>query len=179
MSLLRKVAASVVTVAIVLPTVACGVQFEPITLGQFEDALEFIGLEYEPYAGELPPEGKYSFVEEEEKGADASYGLGVLNNHYAYMDFYDEAVGDEYFKKLYDEFEDDLKEQRFQGKCEFSYEPGNGYVLYDGENDGVYTYGAMYYRDGIYLAVYTNTDKHKAVDEVKSFLDHLGFTKPE
>lgn len=179
MSIFRKAAACVLTIAVMAPTVACGVQYDAITLGQFEDAVEFIGLEYEAYAGELPPPGYYSFTEDEEHGADASYGLSLTGNHYAYMDFYDSSEGDKYFKSLYDEFEDQLKEERFEGRCDYSYGTGSGYLLYNGVRDGMYTYGAMYYKDGIYVAAYTDSDKNKCINEINSFLGHLDFTKPD
>lgn len=166
----------------------CGVKkFEATDKKAFKNALEdVLDLDDDDYNSVSDPTSIYSYsyvspfldgmdlLDDYEIKMDIEYVDG--DNHYYFIEFKDEDDALEFFEdNIYDTFEDVKEDKDFKGKSFTLLNETTGYVIVNGESDSDDffeddIYGGFYVQDGIFVAVYTLSDKDSKIEDINEFL---------
>lgn len=169
-------------------------KFEATTKKDFKNALEdVLDLDDDDYNSVANPTSIYSYsyvspfldgmdlLDEYEIAMDIEYSDG--DDHYYFMEFDDEEDALEFFEDtFYDAFQDVIKDKDFEGKYFTYLDEEMGYVIVHGESDSDDFFdddivGGFFVKDGVFVAVYTLSDKDSHIEDINAFLEAIGYPK--
>ena len=176
---LTKGIVSVALVGSMLMSVAGCASFNLISYKDFKKALEdAVNLDDDDIR-----EYKNSTVD----GNDTKHEIYATDGKCAYMfiefDDADDAV--DYFEDVYDEFEDTVKDDDFDGSYKKAYSESSqtGYILVNGDSDNDdfmdgKCYGGIFLKENTIVVVMANSQKSSDIEDIDAVLDAIGYPKP-
>ena len=144
----------------------CG--FEEITIKQMESTLERLyGSDYQ-----------YDYYSDSASYYDyASYwGDNMTVYMYIYDDVSDAAEEFEYY--YYEDIVEDIEDNDFYGKADYSFSGTDGYVVFDGEWYGDDYYGGFFFTGHMIICCYTYDADNYAKSDIDDFLNAIGYPTP-
>ena len=144
----------------------CG--FDEITIQQMESTLERLyGSDY-----------KYDYYSDAASYYDyASYwGDNMTVYMYIYDDVSDAAEEFEYY--YYEDIVEDIEDNDFYGKADYSFSGTEGYVVFDGEWYGDDYYGGFFFTGHMIICCYTYDADNYAKSDIDDFLNAIGYPTP-
>ncbi|MCQ2482379.1 MAG: hypothetical protein MJ153_02685 [Clostridia bacterium] len=171
MKIFKKTVLFTFTVAMVLSMTACGKSFKQIDEDKFEDGLKVLKLDDE----------MNEYDEDDYLDDDMTYKAYVYddNKAYIYMEFEDEEAAKDYFEdNYYEDFEDYLLDEEFEGEESHKLKKDTGYILFNGEEEGDDVYGGIFLKGETIVVAEAGSTKKSAMKDINAFLDEIGYPKP-
>jgi len=104
---------------------------------------------------------------------------------YAFIEFDDADDAVDYFEEVYDEFEDTLKDDDFDGSYKKAYNENaqTGYILLNGDSDNDdfmdgKVYGGVFLKENTIVIVMANSQKSSDMEDIDAMLSAIGYPKP-
>lgn len=167
----KKAMSLTLIMAMALSLTACGKSFKAISKKDFEKGLKAIKLD-----DDIEEED-----DEDELDDDMTYEALVYadNQAYRFMEFEDEDAAFDYFEEnYYDEFEDYLEDDEFEGEESHKLKKDTGYILFNGEEDGDDVYGGVFLKGNTIVVAEAGSTKKSAKKDIDAFLKAIGYPKP-
>ena len=142
--------------------------FEELTIKQMESTLERLyGSDYQ-----------YDYYSDSASYYDYASYWG--DNMTVYMYIYDEVsdAAEEFEYYYYEDIVEDIEDNDFYGKTDYSFSGTEGYVLFDGEWYGDDYYGGFFFTGHMVLCCYTYDADNYAISEINDFLNAIGYPTP-
>ena len=140
----------------------------PITLNDFEDALGNYDSDY--------------YISYDDYGEEyAMYFEDDVMICYTSFDDIDDAQ--DFFEQTYDDFEDMVDDNEFEGAYNSYYEGNYGYILFDGDSNdmeylGDHLYGGIYLSENVVVYAIATDDSSSDRQKVDEFLTGIGYPLP-
>lgn len=95
-----------------------------------------------------------------------------------YMAYDDADDASDFFEDTYDELEDSIADDEFDGTYDLEFDGNYGYMIFDGEMDGSYLYGGIYLTDNVIIYAIATSNSASDKEEVDEFLTAIGYPLP-
>lgn len=178
---IKKFLSVVMIVTMMTSLVACK-SFKAIDDKAFEDAVdEVYGEEPREYTEDM-----FEYAGYDEYDLDCNYYYYLDDGILEYYEFDDEEGAREFFEDYYyNEFEDMIEDDDFEGSRSSGLSGSRGYIIVNGECDGSEfwaeideAYGGVYWVDNIVVVAMMNSDKKSDIKDMDAFLDAIGYPAP-
>ncbi len=171
MKISKKTVSMTLIMAMTLSMTACGKNFKQIDEDVFEEGLKVLKLD----------DNMSEYDEKDYLDDDMTYKAFVYddNQAYIYMEFEDEDAAIDYFEdNYYEDFEDYLLDEEFEGEESHKLKKDTGYILYNGEEEGDEVYGGIFLKGNTIVVAEAGSTKKSAKKDIDAFLDEIGYPKP-
>lgn len=178
---IKKILSVVMIVTMMTSLVACK-SFKAIDYKVFKNAVdEVYGEEPIKYSEDM-----FEYAGYDEYDLDRNYYYYIDNGILEYYKFDDEEGAREFFEDYYyDEFEDMIEDDDFEGNRSNGLSNSRGYIIVNGECDGSdfwedidEAYGGIYWVDNIVVVAMMDSDKKSDIKDMDAFLDEIGYPAP-
>ncbi len=185
--------ATALIASVLFGATGCGVKkFEAVSKKDFINALEDVA-DAKDYDSVSDPEDIYDYsyyseyldayelLDRYEISEDVEYQDG--DTYYYFIEFGDDEDAMDFFERyIYDVFDDVKSDGDFEGKSSTFMNDDYAYVIVHGESDSEDFYdddivGGFFVRDGVFVAVFTLSDKDSKIEDVNDFLKAIGYPK--
>lgn len=171
----KKFMSVALVASMALSFTGCGKSFKAINKKDFEKGLKAIKLDDDML--EYEDESVSSFLYD-----DAEYAAMATDDDQMYMfiEFEDEEAAKECFEEeFYEDLEDALEDEEFDGKESHKLKKTSGYIIINGDNEEEGdVYGGIYLKDNIMVVALAHSTKKSDKKDVDAFLKEIGYPKP-